>query len=73
MNSLVIGGAGFVGLHLVKALFNAGHRVVSYDNYFTGRCENHHAGVEYIEGESLHILEEEFSCKFDYIFHFGEY
>ena len=38
--ALVTGGAGFVGSHLCERLLNAGHGVVSVDNYHTGRLEN---------------------------------
>ncbi|ATE64049.1 UDP-glucuronic acid decarboxylase family protein [Rhizorhabdus dicambivorans] len=37
---LVSGGAGFLGSHLCTRLVEAGHDVLSVDNYFTGRKEN---------------------------------
>jgi UDP-glucuronate decarboxylase len=37
---LVTGGAGFLGSHLCERLLDAGHDVLSVDNYFTGRKEN---------------------------------
>jgi UDP-glucose-4-epimerase GalE len=36
---LVTGGAGYIGSHAVKALRNAGHRVVIYDNLSAGHRE----------------------------------
>jgi UDP-arabinose 4-epimerase len=36
MNILVTGGAGYVGSHAAKALANAGHRTVTYDNLSRG-------------------------------------
>lgn len=36
MRVLVAGGAGFLGLHLTKALLEAGHEVEVIDNYSTG-------------------------------------
>ena len=41
MNILVTGGAGFVGTNLIKRLLKDGHKVVSLDNYSTGKFENH--------------------------------
>jgi UDP-glucose 4-epimerase len=35
--SLVTGGAGFIGSHLVERLLEEGHRVVAVDNFATGK------------------------------------
>ncbi|PWA73000.1 UDP-glucuronic acid decarboxylase 1 [Artemisia annua] len=44
MRTLVTGGAGFVGSHLVDKLMARGDEVIVIDNFFTGRKENvlHH-------------------------------
>lgn len=44
--SVVTGGAGFLGSHLVDLLLARGHRVIAIDNLVTGSVENiaHHAG-----------------------------
>ena len=49
MRVLVTGGAGFVGTNLIKRLLSDGHRVVSLDNYTTGKKENEieQKGVQY--------------------------
>jgi UDP-glucose 4-epimerase len=36
MNIFVTGGAGYIGSHIVKALGEAGHDVLVYDNLSTG-------------------------------------
>jgi UDP-glucose 4-epimerase len=69
---LVTGGAGFIGSHLCERLHQAGHRVISLDNYFTGSADNHISGVEYRTGHTknieMHVAETP-----DLIFHLGEY
>ncbi|KAL8259701.1 hypothetical protein R6Q59_027654 [Mikania micrantha] len=44
MRTVVTGGAGFVGSHLVDALMARGDEIIVIDNFFTGRKENvaHH-------------------------------
>jgi UDP-glucose 4-epimerase len=52
--SLVIGGAGFVGSHLVDTLLARGQRVRVLDNFSTGTRTNlpqSHAGLEIIHGD----------------------
>ena len=40
MNVLVTGGAGFIGTNLIERLLDDSHKVVSLDNYSTGREKN---------------------------------
>ena len=54
MKSLVTGGAGFIGSHLVDALVAAGDQVVVLDDLSTGRRENLAQVadvIEFIEGD----------------------
>jgi len=46
--SVVTGGAGFLGSHLVDRLLGEGHRVIAIDNLITGNTANigHLAGNE---------------------------
>jgi UDP-glucose 4-epimerase len=69
---VVTGGAGFVGSHLCERLLRDGCRVISIDNYFTGKEENHIEGVEYINGHTKDI-EKILKVRPDLIFHLGEY
>lgn len=69
---LVTGGAGFVGSHLCERLVADGHKVISLDNYFTGKHENEVAGVEYREGHTKDIATLIPETP-DLVFHLGEY
>ncbi|MBR1904034.1 MAG: UDP-glucose 4-epimerase GalE [Alphaproteobacteria bacterium] len=50
---LVIGGAGYIGSHVVKALRENDFTVAVYDNLSTGQKENLPADVELTEGDIL--------------------
>ena len=47
MNVMVAGGAGYIGSHAVKILFEAGHRVVAIDNLFRGHRQAVHPKVAF--------------------------
>lgn len=72
MKILITGGAGFIGSHLCERLIKDDHRVVSIDNYSTGKVENHIDGVKYINGSTVDIFK---LCdkNFDIVYHLGEY
>ncbi len=53
-HAVVIGGAGFIGFHLCRAL-RSQYAVTVVDNYFTGSEANHVEGVTYIRGEAADI------------------
>src|SRR6266487_1244522 len=73
--SVVTGGAGFLGSHLVDRLLAEGHRVIAVDNLITGNTANigHLAGSENFQFIKHNVsnfifLPEE---KIDYVFHFA--
>lgn len=73
--TLVTGGAGFIGSHLVETLLGDGHSVTVIDNFSTGRVGNlahllHHDDLtihemDIVDSESLHTLFE----GVDWVFH----
>jgi UDP-glucose 4-epimerase len=69
---VVTGGAGFVGSRLCARLAGRGDRVISLDNYFTGRRDNHVAGVDYRVGHTRDIAAAIPETP-DRVFHLGEY
>ena len=50
---LVVGGAGYIGSHVVKALRDAGKTPVVFDNLSSGLRENLLAGIPFIMGDLL--------------------
>ena len=62
MKSIVTGGAGFIGSHLVDKLLDIGHDVVVLDNFSTGRKEN----LSHVDGK-IKLVECDLSIKGDWI------
>ena len=77
MVSLVTGGCGFIGSHMVDRLLKEGHEVRVIDNWTTGRPENlaHQKGNERLTIHHMDIRNrEEIEPIFqgvDYVFHFA--
>ena len=69
MNILVTGGAGFVGTNLIKRLVGEGHKVVSIDNYYTGKESNHIDGATYHNYDIREINYYEMFGFFDVVYH----
>ena len=53
MKVLVIGGAGYIGSHVVRELIDSGHSVTVYDNLSSGLAKNLAPEAEFVEGDIL--------------------
>ncbi|MDA3949125.1 MAG: UDP-glucose 4-epimerase GalE [Spirochaeta sp.] len=51
MNVLVVGGAGYIGSHVVRALLDASHTVRVYDNLSSGLRRNLQPEAEFVHGD----------------------
>lgn len=75
-NSLVTGGAGFIGSHVAEHLLRIGHDVVVLDDLSGGFVDNVPKGAELVKGSILdHSLIENLFAKnrFNYVYHLGAY
>ena len=68
---LVIGGAGYIGSHVVKALLRENFAVTVYDNFSTGQTCNLAQEAELVEGDILDFahLEKVMKGGFDAVIH----
>lgn len=72
---LVVGGAGYIGSHMVKYLHSKGHSVVTFDNLSTGYRDAVHHG-EFVLGDladplALQTLFQQYSI--DAVMHFAAF
>ncbi len=75
MKVLVMGGAGYIGSHMVKALHRKGIESVTVDNLSTGWKDAVHYG-EFVEGDVSdgHLLKNLFDSRhFDAVMHFASF
>lgn len=72
-NYLVVGGAGYIGSHMVKWLADDGHRVIVFDNLSTGHADAARFGSLVIgdlsDQEQVHALFRQY--RFDAVLHFA--
>ena len=73
MNILVIGGAGYIGAHVVHDLVEEGHDVIVYDNLSSGFKENLPEICTFIQGDILNKekLTSVLNDDIDAVFHFA--
>ena len=65
--TLVTGGAGFIGSHLVDALLREHIQVIVLDNFSTGRTQN----LDHVR-ESIEIINCDLGVKADWFSHFKD-
>lgn len=53
MHVLAVGGAGYIGSHVVRALLDKGHKVTVFDNLSSGGRENLFKDAAFIHGDIL--------------------
>ena len=75
MKVLVVGGAGYIGSHVVKELMKAGHNVTVFDNLSSGLLQNLFPENDFIAGDILHLetLDAAFSRGFDAFIHLAAF
>jgi UDP-glucose 4-epimerase len=75
-NSLVTGGAGFIGSHVCDELIKMGHQVVVLDDLSGGFTDNVNPEATFVEGSIVDdgLLNRLFvQYRFDYVFHLAAY
>ena len=65
MKSIVTGGAGFIGSHLVDQLIELGHEVIVLDNFSTGRRSN----LDHVK-DKVNLIECDLSINGDWVKYF---
>ena len=75
---VVTGGAGFIGTNLIRSLLKSkGYKIISIDNYFTGKKSNHIKAKDliYLRGNTKNISKilDHIKNQISVVFHFAEF
>ena len=76
MNILVVGGAGYIGSHVVRELLDQNYNVIVYDNLSSGSRKNLFKETDFIQGDILdHVSLENVlqNNSIDAVFHFAAF
>lgn len=75
MKVLVIGGAGYIGSHVVKELMQKGHKVTVFDNLSSGLSQNLFKENDFIQGDILNKdeIDAAFEKGFDAFIHLAAF
>jgi UDP-glucose 4-epimerase len=75
MKVLVIGGAGYIGSHVSRALLDSGHKVTVYDNLYSGCKENIFKDEQFVQGDILDfsLLAATMKKDFDAVIHLAAF
>jgi len=75
MRVLVVGGAGYIGSHMVKSLVEAGHATTVFDSLVTGHRDAVHPKAEFVFGDLADrpLLDRLLADGFDGVMHFASF
>jgi UDP-glucose 4-epimerase len=75
MKLFIIGGAGYIGSHVVKDLLKTGHEVTVFDNLSSGLRQNLFPEAQFVHGDILQYpaLVRHLRNGFDAVFHFAAF
>ncbi len=73
MKILAVGGAGYIGSHVVRTLIDKGHNVTVFDNLSSGSKNNLSSDSQLIIGDILNYdqLQSALQQGYDALFHFA--